>query len=314
MTSDKRRAANRANAARSTGPRTPEGKARSAQNAVKHNFAATSFAVIRLEDIEEIGRLKADLVAVYQPVNSQEMIALERVAIAQQALFRVSRLESGFFTQCMNDALGRHGHDFFPMTEDMVSDDIQVVQAQNRNYALANGFERLAKFSNSFTLFLRYQAQTERLYRRAIEDFERLKALRGELPNEPILTTEPELNQPDAADETNPIVAASEASRIPGPASDASEASPASHNPQSPPRVPAPASEASPSPQSPPRVPAPASEASGKPPGPRPLAPGPASEASRASKTENPAALEPQTINNILSAHSRGIGPALIQE
>jgi hypothetical protein len=30
---------------------------------------------------------------------------------------------------------------------------------------------------------VRYQAQTERLYRRAIEEFERLKALRPELPN-----------------------------------------------------------------------------------------------------------------------------------
>jgi hypothetical protein len=41
-------------------------------------------------------------------------------------------------------------------------------------------------------LFLRYKVQTEREYRRALEDFERLKALRHELPNEPISGAEPE--------------------------------------------------------------------------------------------------------------------------
>ena len=74
--SPRRLAANRANAARSTGPRTLEGKARSAQNARKHGFRASTFAVVRLEELDEIARLKADLVAVYQPVNSQELFAL----------------------------------------------------------------------------------------------------------------------------------------------------------------------------------------------------------------------------------------------
>jgi hypothetical protein len=50
----------------------------------------------------------------------------------------------------------------------------------------------MARESNSFSLLLRYQAQAERHYRRAIEEFDRLKALRGELPNEPILEAPPE--------------------------------------------------------------------------------------------------------------------------
>jgi hypothetical protein len=45
------------------------------------------------------------------------------------------------------------------------------------------------------SLLLRYQAQAEREYRRAIEDFERLKALRPEFPNEPIWQEESEENQ-----------------------------------------------------------------------------------------------------------------------
>jgi hypothetical protein len=76
-------AANRANAAKFTGPRTPQGKARSAQNARKHGFTTSTFAVVRLEDLQEVAHLKDDLVALYQPVNSQELFAIERIALAQ---------------------------------------------------------------------------------------------------------------------------------------------------------------------------------------------------------------------------------------
>jgi hypothetical protein len=92
-------AANRANAANSTGPRTPEGKARSAQNARKHGFTASNFAVVRLED----------LIATYHPVNSQELFALERVALAQQAILRAARLEADFLTACLNESFDTNG-------------------------------------------------------------------------------------------------------------------------------------------------------------------------------------------------------------
>src|SRR5437899_6770682 len=108
--SEKQLAANRANATRSTGPRTSEGKARSAQNARSHGFTASTFAVVRLEDLDEIARLTADLAAVYQPVNSQELFALERMALAQQDILRAARLEAGLFTACLDQALDHNGH------------------------------------------------------------------------------------------------------------------------------------------------------------------------------------------------------------
>jgi hypothetical protein len=45
-------------------------------------------------------------------------------------------------------------------------------------------------------MLLRYQAQADRLYRRAVEDFERLKKLRPESPNEAIYTFEPPPPEP----------------------------------------------------------------------------------------------------------------------
>jgi hypothetical protein len=203
--SPRRLAANRANAERSTGPRTPEGKARSAQNARKHGFRASTFAVVRLEELDEIARLKADLVAAYQPVNSQELFALERVALAQQALLRAARLEAGLFTTSLNETCDPDGHAWIYMNRAVVGGDVEITRAQNRNFLLGAGFHQFARESNSFSLLLRYQAQAERLYRRAIEDFERLKKLRAELPNEPIQPDEPEGKEdPSAPSQTNP--------------------------------------------------------------------------------------------------------------
>jgi hypothetical protein len=80
----KQLAANRANAAQSTGPRSPEGKARSALNSRKHGFTASTFAVVRLEEIDEVAKLREDAIAIYQPPNSQELFAIERIALAPQ--------------------------------------------------------------------------------------------------------------------------------------------------------------------------------------------------------------------------------------
>jgi hypothetical protein len=189
--SEKRRAANRANATHSTGPRTPEGKTRSAQNARKHGFTASLFAVVRLEELDALTNLRADAIGVYQPVNSQELFAVERIALSQQALLRCATLEAGMHTSAMNETVTPGGLPANILSQELTA-DIEVTRAQNRSLCLAIGFQRISGKSDAWKLFLRYQAQTERLYRRAIEEFDRLKALRTDLPNEPIADPDPE--------------------------------------------------------------------------------------------------------------------------
>ena len=209
-------AANRANAANSTGPRTPEGKARSSQNARKHGFTATSFAVVRLEDLNEVANLREDLIETYRPINSQELFAVERIALAQQAILRAARLEAGFFSLCLGESFDTSGQFRIPMNSQLTA-EIEISQAQNRNYLLGDGFHRLIRQNNSFALLLRYQAQAERQYRRAIEEFDRLKALRAELRNE-ANSAEGETNESTCPScETNPIPPADPA---PAPAPD----------------------------------------------------------------------------------------------
>jgi hypothetical protein len=92
----------------------------------------------------------------------------------------------------------------------LVARYIEIIRAQNRNYALAEGFHRMTlQPANTWSLFLPYQAQAERHYRRAVEEFDRRKALRAELPNEPILEVPPQENKtacapPDEPTSTQP--------------------------------------------------------------------------------------------------------------
>ena len=173
--------------------RPPKAKPALLKNSTKHGFTASTFAVVRLEDAQEIAHLKDDLVAVYQPVNSQELFALERMALAQQAILRAARLEAGLFTTCMNETMSsQNDRPFKPMSQELVGDfDINITRAQNRNYCLADGFQNQARKSKAWPLFMRYQAQAERQYRRALEEFERLKALRPELPVQEIPAAAP---------------------------------------------------------------------------------------------------------------------------
>jgi hypothetical protein len=168
---------------------------------VKHAFRGSSFAVVRLEELTEISNLKADAVACYRPLNGQELFAIERIAICQQQLLRGARLESGLFTTALDYCLEGDGRTFRPMHPNLVGDgDIEITRAQNRNFAAGEGLRIMVKESNVWSILLRYQVNAERQYRRAIEDFERLKRLRPEMPNHPDTGT-----APDVIDDIAPI-------------------------------------------------------------------------------------------------------------
>jgi len=78
MTSDKQIEANRINALNSTGPQTPEGKARSCRNAFKHGLSSKHF-VIDGEDYLYIDQTLDDLIEHYQPQSQDEYLLLERI-------------------------------------------------------------------------------------------------------------------------------------------------------------------------------------------------------------------------------------------
>jgi hypothetical protein len=101
-----RAAASRANGARSRGPKTPEGKARSAQNALKHGMRAQKCIVLPGERASAFEASEAALLTDLAPQGALQTVLAQRVVAASWRLARAERLETELFCQNM---LAGHG-------------------------------------------------------------------------------------------------------------------------------------------------------------------------------------------------------------
>ena len=93
---EKQLAANRRNARKSTGPRTPQGKAVSRWNALKHGVLAQAVIPLPLEDYEsraDFDALLAALVADLDPASPLEEMLVERMATCYWRMGRILRAE-----------------------------------------------------------------------------------------------------------------------------------------------------------------------------------------------------------------------------
>ena len=96
MASEAQVIANQSNAQKSTGPRTPEGKAVVSQNAVKHGLLARQ-AVIVGEDPGEYEFYRDQMVGELAPVGLVESMLAERVVSLSWRLRRAERLQNEAF-------------------------------------------------------------------------------------------------------------------------------------------------------------------------------------------------------------------------
>jgi hypothetical protein len=96
MASEAQVLANRSNARKSTGPRTPEGKGVVSQNAVKHGLLARE-VVIKGEDPGEFEFYRDQMLGELAPVGSVESMLAERVVSLSWRLQRAERLQGAVF-------------------------------------------------------------------------------------------------------------------------------------------------------------------------------------------------------------------------
>jgi hypothetical protein len=93
MTTEAQVVANRSNAQKSTGPRTPEGKAKVAQNAVKHGLLARA-AVLQGEDEGAYLMFCDELLGSLLPVGTMERVLADRIVNLTWRLERAERSQN----------------------------------------------------------------------------------------------------------------------------------------------------------------------------------------------------------------------------
>jgi hypothetical protein len=96
MTSEKQAQANRQNALKSTGPKTPEGKAAVRLNAIKHGLLSRE-TLLPGEDEEALRELGERLRDELQPVGELENLLVDRIVASLWRLRRLGRVEAGIF-------------------------------------------------------------------------------------------------------------------------------------------------------------------------------------------------------------------------
>jgi hypothetical protein len=163
MATRKQVAANRRNAQRSTGPKTPEGKAAVRLNALKHGLCAED-AVVFGEDEEAFDDLRDSFLDHLQPVGPLEAALVRQIVTAQWRLARCRKLETGFFE------LGLIDH------KDDLELDYNGLTSKDK---LAHVFRRDACPTPSVLGALsRYEVRIERAFFRALHELQGLQAAR----------------------------------------------------------------------------------------------------------------------------------------
>jgi hypothetical protein len=204
MTSEKQTRANRRNALKSTGPKTPEGKAAVRHNAVSHGLLSQDI-LLPGEDEQALKELGENLRAELQPVGELENLLVERVIAAYWRLRRLGRVEAGIFTwQLYGELLERaqgeaevyersHVQDF---VEDRYGPSTRITDEQKHQEALSKAQEMKAKQdaetstlgrsfirdadkANAFSKLSRYETTIERSLYKALHELQRLQAARG---------------------------------------------------------------------------------------------------------------------------------------
>src|SRR5215212_4174795 len=96
MTSDKQAKANRRNALKSTGPKTPEGKTVVRHNALRHGLLSRD-VLLPGEDEDALRELGEHVWDELQPVGALESLLVNRIISSTWRLQRLGRVEAGIF-------------------------------------------------------------------------------------------------------------------------------------------------------------------------------------------------------------------------
>jgi hypothetical protein len=176
MTTQAQIVANRINAQKSTGPRTAEGKAVVAQNAVTHGLLARE-AVIRGEDPGEFEFYRDRMLGELAPVGVVESGLAERAVGLSWRLRRAERVQNEVFDTLYSD---QTDNPLAKLTQSMLPKHLARPQVSQDGRDLTLGRVVVKDFANSRVLdrLLMYERRIEHSLFRTMRELQRLRLLR----------------------------------------------------------------------------------------------------------------------------------------
>ncbi len=170
-TSQRRIDAARANALKSTGPKTPAGKAAVSGNALKHGLTAKT-VVLSTETAEEFEAELDHYLAHFQPQGKPEFDLVRQLAAAHWRMVRYAAIETALLENFMQIDEARFERIFGDL---------------DNHRRLASAFHYYGDGNAALSLLNRYQARLQRDYLRILAMLTALQAARSErnakLPN-----------------------------------------------------------------------------------------------------------------------------------
>ena len=210
MSSIKQITANRANAKRSSGPKTAAGKARSARNAQRHGLLTVGVLPLAWESATELGQLRLALQQEYAPQTVMECAFVNQIVDHLWRLRRLSYLESGMeLAHSIDRARTRaekegYGDRPIKFSRRLDLEPPQVIYPEGDGYCedadettagdeeeepyhytynvpdLGQAFLEDAAWCDGYTKFQRYRTGIENSLHRAMHELDRLQASRRE--------------------------------------------------------------------------------------------------------------------------------------
>jgi hypothetical protein len=199
MTSDAQVAANRSNAAKSTGPRTAQGKAVVAQNALKHGLLARD-AVIRGEDPGEFEFYRDRMLGELAPVGMTESVLAERAVGLSWRLRRAERVQNEVFDTLYS---GQADSPLSKLTQSMLPKHLARPQVSEDGRDLTLGRVVVKDFANSRVLdrLLMYERRIEHSFYKTMAEIQKLRLMRelDEPVEKPAMKRRVEASRPEGS-------------------------------------------------------------------------------------------------------------------
>ncbi|MCC6364028.1 MAG: hypothetical protein IT165_10920 [Bryobacterales bacterium] len=156
--------ASRINGAKSRGPVTPEGKARSSQNALKHGLASRAVVLFN-ESHEEYDALLLEYRTLYKPMDQYEADRVTDIVNARWRIRRIQRFETAVIDLQLDETSP-------VLYEKFATIDITAVEAAS--------FQDLVQNSRVLDVIHNYESRYYRILEKAERDLQRYRQTRSQ--------------------------------------------------------------------------------------------------------------------------------------